>query len=1555
MYTPTIECEIARLEALYQYKILDTDPEVEFDNLTQLAAQICQTPIALLSLVDNNRQWFKSKIGLTASETHRSLSFCAHAILQSEPFIIEDAALDQRFVANLLVTGEPHIRFYAGFPLVTPAGYRIGTLCVIDRIPRQISAEQLEALRALSHQAVNQLELRLNNKTLHQQKYLPEVAMSQLAAIIASSEDAIISKTLDGIVTSWNASAERIFGYSAQEMIGSSISRLIPSNRLDEELRILERIRQGKHIEHFETIRRRKDGKLIDISLSISPIRDTRETIIGVSKIARDITPQKRSEKALQRSLKELANIKFSLDQSSIVAITDAKGIITYVNDKFCKISQYSEAELIGQNHRIINSGYHPKAFFQEMWKTISDGQVWQGEIQNQAKDGTFYWVDTTIVPFLDSADKPYQYVAIRHDITERKQAETALQQSLKDLADIKFSLDQSSIVAITDAQGTITYVNDKFCEISQYSEAELIGQNHHIINSGYHPKAFFQKMWKTIAQGQVWRGEIKNRAKDGTFYWVDTTIVPFLNNGIKPYQYVAIRNDITERKQLEEMLRQQSERERLIAEMAQRIHRSLQPEEILNTTVSEVRQFLQCDRVLIYQLEPGGSGSVVVESVGSDWRPITGTVIYDSHFAETYIHLYQQGRVQAVADIYTANLSPCHRELLEEFQVRANLAVPIVNEENLWGLLVAQQCSGSRHWQLDEIELLKQLATQAAIAISQSELYQQAQTEILHRQQTEAVLQQQVERERLISEIAQRIHQSLDLHQILSTTVSEVRQFLQADRVLTYRVNPNGTGTVTNEAVAPGCLPILDQPLPEEIFPLSCHQLYQQGRVRAITDIQKDEVSTCLVETLQQLGVKSKLVVPILHKGELWGLMIAHQCTQPREWQSWEIELLKQLSTHVGIAISQANLLNQTFQQVQYEATINRISRLLHTLDDVTTVRQAALNEIIQALGGAGGRLYITANSTGQPAQLYTSGDQPALPQLEESQLWQQAMKTPVAHPTDQPSVDSHLYYVYSILELYQDPQLHPLASAFAASSIHTMLIVPLHYQQQYIGCLSIFRRRLDAAAGWCDRSSEAIYSVGSYPSLETLRQTRKIVHQSWGQEEIKLALALATHLYMAVMQKRVADTMRHQASHDRLTQLPNRLLFDEHLTSALERASQQGDMLAVMFLDVDRFKSINDTLGHAIGDQLLQQVAARIAGCLKRSDTLSRWGGDEFTLIFPHLRSTEDITKIAQRILNVLEVPFEFNQQELHITASIGIALAPYDGKDAETLLKNADIAMYRAKQEGKNCFQLYASDMNIQTLDYLVLVNDLYKALDRGEFLLHYQPQVNLKTGQIVALEALVRWQHPQRGMVPPDQFIAIAEETGQINAIGEWVLRTACAQNRAWQIAGLPLVRVAVNLSGRQFQSNLARLIDQVLSDTGLDPRYLEVEITETIAMQNLTLTISVLQELQEMGVAISMDDFGTGYSSLATLKQFPLHTLKIDREFVKDLTINSKDAAVIQAIVALGHGMGLEVVAEGVETLEQWNVLQSINCDVVQGYFFSKPVAPKEVVQLISSK
>lgn len=434
---------------------------------------------------------------------------------------------------------------------------------------------------------------------------------------------------------------------------------------------------------------------------------------------------------------------------------------------------------------------------------------------------------------------------------------------------------------------------------------------------------------------------------------------------------------------------------------------------------------------------------------------------------------------------------------------------------------------------------------------------------------------------------------------------------------------------------------------------------------------------------------------------------------------------------------------------------------------------------------------------------------------------------------------------------------------------------------------------------------------------------------------------------------ERKDADERLHFLAHyDPLTNLPNRSLLHDRLLQSILYAKRQNTKVAVFFLDLDRFKTINDTLGHSIGDLLLQSVAERLTSSTRNSDTIARLGGDEFIIILPDLRDTDHAGRIAQKVLDSIARPHMIREMELHTTASIGISIFPDDGTSNEELISNADVAMYRAKDNGKNTYQFYAPMMNTSSYERLTVENKLRRALEREEFILHYQPQIDVTTGKIIGTEALVRWQNPEIGLVPPDMFISLAEENGLIVPIGEWVLREACRQNNSWHKQGLGELSIAVNLSAMQFhQKNLAQMIEQVLRETGLSSDHLELEITETGIMKHSN-AISTMLELKEMGIRLAIDDFGTGYSSLSHLKRFPLDKLKIDKSFVRDVTTNQDDAAIVTAIIAMAKSLKLKTIAEGVETREHCDFLCSNDCYEMQGYFFSRPLPAREFEQLM---
>jgi diguanylate cyclase (GGDEF)-like protein len=463
-----------------------------------------------------------------------------------------------------------------------------------------------------------------------------------------------------------------------------------------------------------------------------------------------------------------------------------------------------------------------------------------------------------------------------------------------------------------------------------------------------------------------------------------------------------------------------------------------------------------------------------------------------------------------------------------------------------------------------------------------------------------------------------------------------------------------------------------------------------------------------------------------------------------------------------------------------------------------------------------------------------------------------------------------------------------------------------------------------------------------------------------AFGPDEIKVAEELADNLAYGIMALRAeaarvqyAQQLEYNASHDILTGLPNRAMLRDCLSRAIAYASRHHDPIWVLFIDLDRFKFVNDSLGHNAGDTLLKTIALRLQAAIRETDTVARLGGDEFVLVLPERIGERLASTVVQRIMDTISKPVIIDGYELCVGSSIGVAVYPADGTDPENLIKHADIAMYRAKESGRNNFQFYTAEMNARLQERLRIESDLRNAIERHEFVLHYQPQIDMSTGRTIGMEALVRWQHPLLGMLPPQRFIGLAEETGLIVPLGAWVLRTACTQAWAWQQAGLGELRIAVNLSARQFaEKSLVEQVAAILSETGLPAHCLELELTESLVMTDVERATAILHELKALGVQLSLDDFGTGHSSLSNLKRLPIDALKIDQSFVSDIAHAADGAAIVASIISLAHNLKRHVIAEGVETHEQLTYLQRHGCNEMQGYYFGKPVPAETFESLL---
>lgn len=492
--------------------------------------------------------------------------------------------------------------------------------------------------------------------------------------------------------------------------------------------------------------------------------------------------------------------------------------------------------------------------------------------------------------------------------------------------------------------------------------------------------------------------------------------------------------------------------------------------------------------------------------------------------------------------------------------------------------------------------------------------------------------------------------------------------------------------------------------------------------------------------------------------------------------------------------------------------------------------------------------------------------------------------------------------------------------------------------------------------------REGEAHVREGRAATREREIRSAETLQTATVDQMIRLQQANANLVIATLEARQLAEQVQtakveldHLAHHDVLTGLPNRILMYDRLAQAIALTRRTGKQLAVLFMDLDRFKHINDSLGHSVGDQLLQSVGRRLLACVRQSDTISRQGGDEFVALIPDIDHAEDAALAAQKMLAAIALPHRIEQHDLHIGASIGIGIYPDDGLDAETLIKHADTAMFHAKDKGRNTYAFFEQRMTTRAIARQSIEASLRLALERQEFVLHYQPKINLHSGTIVGIEALVRWQHPQRGLLEPAQFVPIAEDSGLILPLGRWVLREACRQARAWQDAGLPPIAVAINASAPEFRAeDFLDNLRATLEASRLEPRYLELELTESVLMRDAEATGSVLHALSDLGIKLAVDDFGTGYSSLSYLRQFPIDTLKIDQSFVSRMTHNPDDAAIADAVISMAKALRLHVIAEGVETAGQVAFLLARQCDEGQGYYFGRPVAAESLAGLLQA-
>ncbi|HEY9644025.1 MAG TPA: EAL domain-containing protein [Coleofasciculaceae cyanobacterium] len=775
--------------------------------------------------------------------------------------------------------------------------------------------------------------------------------------------------------------------------------------------------------------------------------------------------------------------------------------------------------------------------------------------------------------------------------------------------------------------------------------------------------------------------------------------------------------------------------------------------------------------------------------------------------------------------------------------------------------------------------DLQTSLQRQAVLEAEKVELLESRNSELEKQvEQRTAALRATAEREQLIAKVASQIRSSLNLSDILDTTVQKVQSLLGCDRVSICRFQPDWSVVVVSESIANGNLSNLGKQFYDPCFDPVWLESHRQGSIRVVPDIDTFEMSDCYRQLLRNLQIRAKILVPIIQGDTLWGWLNAIESHAARQWQPEEISLLQQLSIQVAIAIQQAT----AYQLLQTElAERQRAESHLRESEQRYATLAAAAPVGIFCTDTDGNCFYVNHRWC-------------AIAGLTAEESVGQGWMTGL-HPEDRDRITTEWY------ESVQEKRSFRLEYRFQQSDGTVVWVFGQTVAER-------------------DSDGQITGYVGTITDITELKQAQELI------------------IYNAL--------------YDPLTDLPNRTLLVERLQLAINRARRvETYRYAVLFLDLDRFKVINDSLGHLVGDQILKSIAQKLKTYLRAADLVARLGGDEFVILLEDIAGLEEVIQITERILADCQIPLTLNEYEMSISTSIGIVLSEKSYRQASDLIRDADIAMYQAKAQGRSSYKIFDADMHTIALKRLTLESDFRKALEREEFIVYYQPIVDISGDRLFGFEALVRWQHPTRGFISPAEFIPIAEETGLIVPLDSWVFRTACQQLGTWKAqyaARFPL-KVSINLSAQDLRkASLIEDIDRVLAETGLEGDSIALEITESMLIEDINRTIDLLDQLKARKIRISIDDFGTGYSSLNYLHRFPADNLKIDRSFVGQMLEGNRNYQVVSTIITLSNQLGLAVVAEGIETPQQLQWLRQLGCELGQGYLFSKPLAAHEI-------